>query len=344
MSDGKKGLDSIPQKKTEVKELFRSDKLLEITLLVDDLKALRKDVGETPSWHKGLITYITEDSIPVSLQIKVKARGGYRKDPSNCSFPPLKVNFKKNNVDNTVFAGQNKIKLVTHCRNRSEEFNQYVLKEFLAYRIYNILTERSYRVRYSLITYVDGKRRYEPIKRYGFFIEGTRDMAERNGCTHVKVSSIPQEYTDFFYQDLLSVFQYMIGNTDWSVPGRHNIKLIQEKPDHRPVPVPYDFDWTGIVNPVYAKPSEKLGIKTVEERIFRGFEKDMEYYYRIFEIFLQKKEQIYALSRECHLNEKHQKRVYAYLDDFYEIIVNEKMLAREFIQKARTPNSDYWGK
>lgn len=325
-------------------ELFRSNEILKFTLMIDDMKALRKDVGEEPSWHRGLLTYISKDSVPVSLQVKVQARGHYRKDPSNCNFPPLRLNFKKKKVGNTLFEGQNKIKLVTHCRTRPEDFNQYVLKEYLAYRIYNILTEKSYRVRLAEISYVDGKGKKDPFSKYGFFIEDTRDMSERNGYTHIKVNNIPQQYIDFFYQDLLSVFQYMIGNTDWSVPGRHNIKLIQKEPELRPIAVPYDFDWSGLVNPVYAKPSEKLGIKTVEQRIFRGFEKNVEDYDRIFDLFLEKKEEIYALLDECNLGEKHRRRASRYLDDFYEIILNEKLVTREFILKARTPNADFWGK
>lgn len=335
--------DTISEK-AELKELFKSTEILKFSLTIEDMRALKKDIGDDPGWHKGYLTYFTADSLPVVLQLKVQARGHFRKDPSNCNFPPLRLNFKKGEVKNTLFAGQNKIKLVTHCRNRHDQYNQYVKKEYLAYRIYNIITERSFRVRLAEVDYIDSKKRVKPRKKYGFFIEDTRDMAERNGFTHVKVDNIPQEYLEFFYQDLLSVFQYMIGNTDWSVPARHNVKILQERPELRPVAVPYDFDWSGLVNPVYAKPSEKLGIQTVEERIFRGFEKNIDDYKRIFYLFLDRQDEIYALLDECKLSEKHHKITRQYIDDFYTIISDDKLIEREFIKKARTPNADYWGK
>lgn len=335
--------DSLTEK-AELNELFKTTETLKLSLTIEDMRALKRDVGDDPSWHKGFLTYYTPDSLPVILQVKVQARGHFRKDPANCNFPPLRINFKRKEVENTLFDGQNKIKLVTHCRNRPDHFNQYVQKEYLAYRIYNVMTERSFRVRLAEIEYIDDRDRVKTIKKYGFFIEDTRDMAERNGFTHVKVDNIPQEYLDFFYQDLLSVFQYMIGNTDWSVPARHNIKILQERPELKPIAVPYDFDWSGLVNPVYAKPSEKLGIETVEERIFRGFEKNVEDYQRIFQLFIDRQAEIYALLDECELDEQHYKLVRRYIDDFYTIISNEKLIEREFIKKARTPDSDYWGK
>jgi len=341
--DSYQGDDTISEE-APVKKLFTSVEPLKITIQFEDLKKLKRDIGDNPSYHKARLTYYEPDSAHVALNIKVKARGIYRKDPAHCNFPPLKLNFKKREVENTVFAGQDKIKLVTHCRKRPAEFNQYVLKEYMAYRIYNILTERSFRVRLAEITYIDSSGKYNPITRNGFFIEDTKDLAQRIGFTHVKINNIPQEYVDFFYQDLLTVFQYMIGNTDWSVPVRHNIKLLMEKPDHRPVAVPYDFDWTGLVNPVYAKPSKKLDISSVEERLFRGYEKNPDDYYRIFELFQEKKPEIYSLFEEVKLDKKHQKMVKNYLDDFFRIISDEKMVIREFVTKARSPNEEYWGK
>ena len=336
-------LDTLSVKKP-VKTLFTNDSMIHITLKVEDMKTMIRDNGEDPGWHNGILSYRDASGKMIELDVKLQPRGHYRKDPANCQFPPIRLNFKKNSVDSTLFEGQDKLKLVTHCNNRAEYFEQYVLKEYLAYRIYNILTERSLRVRLARITYTDQKGRFSDISRYGFFIEDTRDMAERNGFTHIKVNNIPQEYTDFFYQDLVAVFQYMIGNTDWSVPARHNIKLLMERPGLKPVPVPYDFDWTGLVNPVYAKPSKKLGIQSVEERLFRGYEKNIEDYYRIFDLFHQHKDEIYALIEECPLDDRHRKSTESYIQEFYAILSDERRMKREFIEKARTPNADYWGK
>lgn len=335
-------LDTISHKHP-AKVLFASSEILDITIMINSMKELEADIGDDPGWHDAIFSYEDKDSL-VNLNVKLQARGYYRKDPCNCNFPPVRINFREKQVEGTLFDGQNKLKLVTHCRKRKDIYDQYVLKEYLAYRIYNVLTDRSFRVRLLNIRYVDGSGKSKPSTHYGFLIEDTRDMAERNGFTHIKVNNIPQEYCDYFYQDLLTVFQFMIGNTDWSIPARHNIKLLLEKPDHRPVPVPYDFDWSGLVNPEYAKPSQKLGIASVQERLFRGFVKNIEDYNRIFEIFILKKPEIYSLISESLLNEKHQQYVTAYLDDFYDIISDEKKVERAFIKEAREPNADYWGK
>lgn len=330
--------------KKPLKSLFASQEILELFLYVDNMKELVNDLGDNPDWHKGTFSYINEEDSLVNFSVKIQPRGHFRKDPVNCKFPPLRVNFNKKEVAGTLLDGQDKLKLVTHCRNRPAEYEQYVLKEYLAYRIYNIMTERSFRVRLLNITYVDKSGKKNDMNHFGFFIEDTKDMSQRNGFTHIKVNNIPQEYTDLFYQDLVSVFQYMIGNTDWSIPARHNIKLLLEKPDHRPVPVPYDFDWTGLVNPIYAKPSEKLRINSVEQRLFRGFEKNLDYYTRIFELFIQRRDKIYALLDECPLDDKHRSMATRYIDDFYEIISDERKAYRAFVTEARKPNEDNWGK
>ena len=324
--------------------LFTSKDILEITIQVGDLKKLIRDNGDNPAWHEGVLMYENIGGPKVILNVKLKTRGHFRKDPAHCNFPPLCVNFKESEVGGTIFEGQNKLKLVTHCKNKSLKYDQYLLKEYLAYRMYNVLTEKSYRVRLAEITYIDENDHFKTITRHGFFIEETKDMAKRNGFIHIRDNKISQRSLDFFYQDLLTIFQYMIGNTDWSVPARHNIKLIQEKPYLRPVPVPYDFDWSGFVNPVYAKPSEKLGIQTVEERLFRGYSKDIEDYNQIFDLFLQKKQEIFGLLDECPLDEKNYEIAENYIHDFYSIISNEKRAMTEFVVKARCPKIDSWGK
>ena len=63
----------------------------------------------------------------------------------------------------------------------------------------------------------------------------------------------------------MSVFQYMVGNTDWSMVRFHNVE-VSRTPRGVYVPVPYDFDWTGLVSTRYARPNEGLGIRSVRQR------------------------------------------------------------------------------
>lgn len=322
------------QVKEEVKALFSSEEILEITMYFDDLKALVKDVGDYPCEHKGQIFIEKLDGRSI-FNIKASTRGIFRKESSNCNFPPLKLDFRKNEVKNTIFEGQNRLKLVTHCRNGNIEFDQYLIQEYLAYKIYNILTEKSFKVRLARITYIDNLNRCKEMTRYAFLIEDVDDMAKRNGYRHVELKNIPQDYTDYFYENLVSVFQYMIGNTDWSVPGVHNIKLILEKPDLRPIPVPYDFDFSGIVNSVYAAPSTKFNIKSVEERLYRGYERPVEDLQRVFDYIITKKEEILSLYQNSELSDKQKERALNYLEEFFEIISDENLIKREFVMKGR---------
>ena len=327
------------------KLLFTSDETLNIKIYFDDLKALRRDVSDDNINHHALLAVEEEDGNELIFDIKVKTRGNFRKSPANCNFPPLRLNFDRDQLDGTVFEGQNKLKLVTHCNTNNKEFEQYVLQEYLAYRLYNILTEKSFRVRLAKITYIDQADRQKSIVKYGFFIEDTDDMAGRNGCRKVNLQNIPLDYTDYFYQTLVAVYQYMIGNTDWSTIYTHNIRLIMEKPDLRPVPVPYDFDWCGMVNPVYAVPSYKLGIKTVEDRLFRGYERPIDDFKRVFEYIESRKDEIYGLYMDSPLSEVQKNRSISYLDEFFTIIADDELIRREFVEASRKfGDNPYYGK
>ena len=64
--------------------------------------------------------------------------------------PPLFVSFGDETARGTLFEGQTMLPLTTHCRD-SSSYEQYVLKEYLAYRIYNLLTDKSLRVRLARV-------------------------------------------------------------------------------------------------------------------------------------------------------------------------------------------------
>lgn len=317
------------------KPLFTSNEVLDLKIYFNDLKKLRKDVSGKHENHYAVLTFHDKDGFEHLFDLKITTRGNFRQSPANCNFPPLRLNFVRSQLNNTLFEGQNKLKLVTHCNSNQKEFEQYVLQEYLAYRLYNILTDKSLRVRLTKISYIDNLQKSKPLQKYGFLIEDSDDMAGRNGYREVKLNNIPLDYTDYFYQNLLSVFQYMIGNTDWSVLYTHNIKLIMEKPDSRPIPIPYDFDWCGMVNPIYAVPSYKLGIKSVEERIYRGYERPMEDFKIVFDYIESKKEEIYSLYTNSLLSDQQKARSIKYLDEFFQVISDDELIMKEFIEVSR---------
>jgi len=205
--------------------------------------------------------------------------------------------------------------------------------------MYNLLTEKSLRVRLLRLTYEDSRGKKKPFTGYAFFVEDVDAMAKRNHCKEWKNGKIFTENTNRNQMTMVAVFQYMIGNTDWAVPNGHNIKLIYPKKDSiaRPYVVPYDFDYAGLVNADYAIPDPALGTESVVERVYRGFPRTMSELQTVFQIYNQQKENIYALIRNFEpLSSKNKKEMIYYLDDFYQTINDRRKAELTFIDNART--------
>jgi len=316
-------------------KLFQSDELIEMTISFDMSEVLR-DVGDDRTYHDASVSYTEADGREINLPARIRTRGHFRRDPINCNFPPLRLDFSESETENTIFEGQDGLKLVAHCRTRSNEFEQYVVKEYLVYRLYNLFTEESYRVRLSRITYEDINGKKKPITKLGFFIEPTDQMVKRNNCEEVDVQNVHQESTNKEKIMMLCVFQYMVGNTDWSVQALHNIVLLRKDPLSPPVAVPYDFDWCGLVNAPYAFPAPQLGIDNVRQRRFWGYCRPEEDYLVAFELFREKKPEIYDLCENLpYIDQGELKQIIKYMDEFYKIIDNPKSTNYEFYTKCR---------
>jgi hypothetical protein len=289
---------------------------------------------EAEESHPAEIEYSDAEGNAVTLPLKISVRGGFRKDSINCDFPPLRLNFSNTIVLNTIFEGQDKIKLVTHCRSRNTKYEQNVLKEYLAYKLYNLFSDRSYFVRLVHLTYVDVTGKSDTLRKMGFLIEPTIQMAERNGCEKLDIDKIQQSETDQHKTTILAIFQYMIGNTDWSVWNQHNIELIREDTSTRPIVVPYDFDWSGLVNAPYAIPAGDL--PSVRTRMYRNFcLTDAELQLALDE-FRQHRDAIYKTCRSVpHISAKELRKTLKYIDAFFEIIENPKKVESEMHQKCR---------
>jgi hypothetical protein len=248
--------------------LFDSHELLTLTIEAD-FDEIKDDRHEDSEYRDGTITIHEADGSTTQLPLKVKTRGKFRLKKSTCEFPPLRLNFPKGGVEGTVFQGQDKLKLVAHCRG-NERYEQNLLEEYLVYRGYNLVTDVSFQVRLAHITYVDSSGKDDPITRYAFLLEEDQAVADRIGGALIEVPQAnPQQYS---HQEatVMSLYEYMMGNTDWSMAYFHNVKLVRTA-ENKYVPVPYDFDWAGFVNPPYASPDPSLDIRDVTERLYRGF-------------------------------------------------------------------------
>ncbi len=309
--------------------LFNSHDILELSLTFD-WKELISDVGDNRSYHNAHLTYFITEGDSVSIPVEVQTRGHYRRSRENCNFPPIRIRFPEDKVTNTLFSGQDKLKLVTHCNNR-KVFAEYLLKEYLAYRIYNLFCDESYEVRLARITYNDSEGKNKQLTRFAFFIEKTEHLASRIGGTEIEFSGLAKEVTDQKLTLIFSVFQYLIGNTDWSIPGLHNVRLISL---HGPkyAPVPYDFDFSGLVGTYYSIPDPKLPIKSIFQRIYRGPCVELETILPVLELFNGKKSEIYSLISDFeYLEEKERANILRYFDKFYKTLNNDRKLKKEFI-------------
>lgn len=313
--------------------LFADDEPLRVTITMDFGVVLR-DRAEEQDYKPGMFSYATDAGEDVTLDLKIKARGYFRLIYLDCDIPPLRLNFKKKQVRGTVFEGQDKLKLVTHCRNRSGSFQQYVLQEYLLYRAYNLLTDVSFRTRLLEITYVDSRGRDASVTKYGFIIEDEDRMAERNGTQLVESgAAIHPEATHRETTTLLSVFQYMIGNTDWGISTRHNIRLIFAQSTSVLFAVPYDFDWSGLISAPYAVPDANLNLRSVRERKYMGFCREEDEFAAVFDRFHDRQDDLMRLfSGFPLLEEKYARRSVAYLEEFFDSIRRPARVRRDFVR------------
>jgi hypothetical protein len=286
--------------------------------------------------------------VPLGVQIRTRGLARLRRDV--CSFPPLSLNFDRGDrgLRTSAFAGQNRIKLSVHCQN-DDAYEQYVLQEYLAYRASNVLSDKSFRVRLARVSYVDTAEPKDTLVKPAFLIEHQDRMAERNGWRAVDVSVVPPDAVDPAYLAFTELFEYFVGNPDWSAFGKgpgeeeccHNTQPIGNQARGPVFPVPYDFDITGIVYPryadrVFAPETRGLGITRVRQRVYRGLCASGVHLPATIALFNERKDAIYALYREqAGLDKGVLERTVDYMDDFYRTINDPRGVEREITRKCR---------
>jgi hypothetical protein len=266
------------------------------------------------------LTVFDHDTLLYSTNVKIKARGEVRR--KICFFPPFELNFKKSDPDVRYTGEMNKLKVVTQCRN-SKIYEQYILKEYLCYRMYNLLTDYSYKVRIVEIKFTDSAGKIKPYTNYGFIIETNDHLCDRIKAFPVDIKGIKMNQTDFDAVNLMSVYQFMIGNTDWDLPSLHNIRLfkLQDYKRLAPVPITYDLDYAGMVNTDYAIPHPRFNNTTVRERVYMGYCIPANSFKPIFDLFIEKESQFNSLIDNCtYLNKFNKGDMHNYLKEFYSII------------------------
>ncbi len=314
--------------------LFRdSDSVLhvKITTTFDSLLNQTEETNFFPAvlnWSMNNLAY--DGTIPVL----VRNRGNFRRKSGNCDFPPLKLKFEKEIRENTCFAPYKSLKMVTHCKSGERDFDQHVLKEYLVYRIYSILAEYSYKVQLAEITYADANENMKEITRYGFFIENNNHLEERlNG----KIIDSKKGTAGNMNQDTylkLAFFQYMIINIDWSVEIYHNVRFFFNDPLEPPHPVPFDFDFAGIVGIPYRLPNARGTDRHAPRRTFKPDIPSRKKILPVIDFYNSRKAEILELVHGFELLKPEDKKQFTRdIEEFYYIINDRKSLRNNILKR-----------
>jgi hypothetical protein len=297
--------------------LFKDDKIVDISLKFDLATYFRSKPQK--DYIDANITIHLSKTDSVTRDIRLRTRGVFRNQ--YCTFAPIELNFKKTDFGYSDLNNISKLKLQPQCGSGKDK-EEYVIREYLAYKLFNALTDTSFRVRLLTVTYLDSKKDRKPIKQYGFFIEPAEMLAKRTGSLLIKAQNLTQKSIIPAVMDRLAIFNYMIGNYDWSLPGQHNILVIKSQvidPYGRGIAIPHDFDWTGLVNATYAIPAENMGTSSVRERIFGGVCRTKETYMKTLDLFSSKKTEFYRIINEFpYLSNGAKKDMIRYLNEFFD--------------------------
>ena len=287
--DSARGVAQTPKPPKAVDRIFTDSTPLPLKL-VANFGALRRDRSEDPKWRAGEVVWVSPRGDTLSVPVRVRPRGIWRR--KNCAMPPMRLDFAAATAKGTIFEGLDRPKLVNTCQ-PTFIAEQNLLQEFQLYRIYNLVTPLSFKARLLRLTYVDSAGLKKQGERWAILIEEPKSLADRSGMKVFTTPGVSSGELDPDQQAIFAVFQYFIGNTDFSVAALHNVEVLQQGEAF--YPVAYDFDYAGAVDAKYALPDPRLPIKKVTERLFRGYCVDPELFERAFAIFRAKKAQIYAL-------------------------------------------------
>jgi hypothetical protein len=318
-------------KKQGLFDLMYAEKQADITLVlnIDSLMAKVK----TNEYFDGEFHFTDAKNQGHTLPVKIRPRGRFRR--MKCNFPPLKLKFKKEDLSAQGLNKFNEFKLVTHCLNDETVSKEMIMREYLIYKLYNQLTPYSFRVQLVNVTYQHEQKESEKFTRWGILIEDSDNLARRNKSKIVSRMGIPLDSLHAGQEKIASTFQYMIGNCDWSYIMARNTEFIQLN-DGQIVPVPYDFDYSGLVNAPYARYDPSLGQTSVRDRIYMGFApsaKDLKSTFSHYKT--QKKALFKKINDFPFLSSEVKKDMRQYLQGFYATIENDDQFEATFLARKK---------
>ena len=321
--------------------LFADDTVLNAVLSAPLTQVYAQKKEDVRLYMPGSLSFLAADGSKQRLELSIKTRGVFRR--ANCRLPPLLLNFKKKSVANTLFASQDKLKLVSPC-SPTKNNQQRLIMEYLAYQAFEVVTDISLKTRLVRMSYVDSDNKKKPWTHLTFVIEDEKELAQRHGVSAIHRPKLQAGQLSDSQATLVELFQFMIGNTDFSltrVPGSknccHNMQILGARDATTDLwPVPYDFDSAGLVDADYAAPSVKLPIKDVKKRLFRGRCRSAEVLAESIEKFKHHQQDIIGLFADSvHLNDRFRKKSVNYLNQFFDIVHNPKRVESEISNRCR---------
>lgn len=324
--------------------LFQDDPILKAVLTAPISQTYAQRSQDLRIYFPGQWTFINNEGETQRLDVSIRTRGRFRRE--FCNLPPLQLNFKKKQVRGTLFAGQDKLKLVAPCKDDSR-YQQYVVLEYLAYRTFEIVSEYSFKTRLVRLSYVDRDERLEPWTDVTFVIEDEGDMAARLGLDRIRVEAIKYAELDHPKAVLVQLFQLLIANNDYSLikPSGgdnccHNIQVLGDKASNvGRIPVPFDFDMSGMVNASYAIPPRQVPVQDVRQRYFYGLCQPQDMFDKGIAHLQSKRQEITALyANSVELDEKNKEKSLEFIDEFYDILDSPRRTNTEIVARCRGKN------
>ena len=325
----------------EAHPLFRNQEVLKAVLTVPISQAYAQRHQEVRLYLPGQWSYLDGNGETYRLDVSIRTRGHFRRE--FCELPPLQLNFKKKQVRGTLFTGQNKLKLVAPCKTKPKH-QQYVVLEYLAYKTLEIITERSFKTRLMRLTYVDSDDKKETWTDLAFVIEDDSDLAKRLGLERLYLPEVRYADLDHPQAAIVQLFQLLIANNDFSVIRGsrdedccHNVQLLGEKgATTGRIPIPFDFDMSGLVNADYATPPDQVPVRDVRVRYFNGLCQPGHILDEAISHVQSRREEILSLYRNsAELDDKTKANTVTYVEDFFAILDDPQRVEHEIVGRCR---------
>ncbi len=313
-------------------DLFENEEIFEMKLTISfkEVKKVKDKKERAPT----VMYFSEEEGLWDSLDVEVRARGNFRRQ--RCFFPPLKIRIKKKIRKGGMFENHKHLKLVLPC-NDSPGGDELLIKEYLAYKLYEKINQYHFKSRLINIELTDiSGRQPKSFTVKGILLEDDKVVASRfDGRIAQDV-----QITPFRLHDTTAVkhdfFQFMIANTDWSAVAQHNSTLIMV--DNKYISMPYDFDMAGMVNAPYATVNESLSITSVRQRLYRGVCYDSGIFQVVRNEYLDKEARLWEIieNNTAQLNPKEASNLKKFLEEFFEILKDDKKFNSQLLAACRS--------